>query len=89
MKYIQFFTKSTGYISGTIPPQFSDNNIKPIELLGSDGIFYLDGRCSLQSCINVGYNILPRKRIAIGFKIIQAQSLSDSGRILFTSNMKF
>ena len=27
MKYIQFFTKSTGYISGTIPPQFSDVNV--------------------------------------------------------------
>ena len=48
MKYYAIYLKnSTGYIEGTIPPEFSDSHIKPIDALGSDSIFYLDGRWSL------------------------------------------
>ena len=42
-KYIQFLSLSTGYIPGTIPPQFG-GPCTPIETLGSDGIYPLDGR---------------------------------------------
>ena len=45
-KYIQFLSLSTGYIPGTIPPQFGAL-CEPIEMLGSDGVYPLDGRwCS-------------------------------------------
>ena len=38
--FIQFKQLSTGYISGTIPPQFSKDNIKAIDTYGSFLIFF-------------------------------------------------
>ena len=44
--FIQFYTLSTGYIQGTIPPKFDKAHQKPIEALGSDGVLFVDGRWS-------------------------------------------
>ena len=48
MKYwIQFMGKSTGYIPGTIPPQFGVPTL--IDACGTDGMLPLDGRLSERS----------------------------------------
>lgn len=44
MYYVEFQKMSTGYIEGTIPPQFDDAHKKLIPALGSDGVQILDGR---------------------------------------------
>ena len=44
--FIQFYSLSTGYIQGTIPPKFDKAHQKPIEALGSDGVLFVDGRWS-------------------------------------------
>ena len=44
--FIQFYTLSTGYIKGTIPPKFDEAHQKPIEAMGSDGVLFVDGRWS-------------------------------------------
>lgn len=48
MKYwIQFMTMSTGYVAGTIPPQFGAPEL--IDVCGGDGVLPLDGRLSERS----------------------------------------
>ena len=84
--YIQFMTLSTGYIQGTVPPQFSDENKKPIDLLGSDGIVYLDNRLNLNNMIEKGFNVLNKhikKNSIVGFKVIAYnRSIQEKERIL-------
>lgn len=73
--YIQFYTMSTGYIEGTIPPKFG----KPvaIEAAGDRGIIRVDGRLSqvkiaaiaLQECKVRGF---------VGYKILKGVSLLDA-----------
>jgi hypothetical protein len=79
-------TLSTGYIQGTVPPQFSDENKKPIDLLGSDGIVYLDNRLSLNNMIEKGFNVLNKhikKNSIVGFKVIAYnRSIQEKERIL-------
>jgi len=70
--YVQFFTNSTGYVQGTIPPVFSKDNIKPVELLGSEGVYILDGRNSIDTMIEDAFLRIERlKRVheIIGFEI--------------------
>ena len=88
MKYVQFYQKSTGYIVGSIPPRFSDANIKPIEMCGSDGAYILDGRNNLNSMILDAEKRLEKIRTIhsiCGYKIIKAQRFSDTGTILFST----
>jgi len=70
--YVQFFTNSTGYVQGTIPPVFSKENIKPVELLGSEGVYILDGRTSIYTMVEDALLRIERlKRVheIIGFEI--------------------
>lgn len=70
--YVQFFENGTGYVQGTIPPVFSKENIKPVELLGSDGVYILDGRNSIDTMIEDAFlriDILKRVHEIIGFEI--------------------
>lgn len=89
MKYVQFYQKSTGYIAGSIPPRFSDANIKPIEMCGSDGVYILDGRNNLDNMILDAEKRLEKMRMIhtyiIGYKIIKAQRFSDTGTVLFST----
>ena len=89
--YVQFYTMSTGYIPGSLPPKFSDNFKKPTELLGSWGFFILDGRNNLETMINDAEhrkNQLNDHAI-IGYKIIKSRSLLEEGRVLYaTENVK-
>ena len=44
MRYARLFHMSTGYVAGSIPPVFREDNRKPIPDCGSDSIVYIDGR---------------------------------------------
>ncbi len=86
MKYIRFKTLSTGYIGGSVPPQFSDSHKKPIDLLGSDGVCCLDGRLNLDSMVNYAYQKIlkhNKKSSIIGFEIIRANDFLEEGKIIF------
>lgn len=77
MKYAQFFTMSTGYIAGTIPPRFDAANMRPIEACGSDGVHILDGRYRLARCIDVA-RAECRRRKYVGFTIMAGESFTNS-----------
>lgn len=66
--YIQFLTLSTGYVPGSIPPRFDDSLKKPIEMLGSDGVFKVDGRWNSATVHTVAREQAKSRR-AIGYKI--------------------
>jgi hypothetical protein len=66
--YIQFLTLSTGYVPGSMPPRFDDSRKKPIEMLGSDGIFQVDGRWNSGTVHAVALE-QAKKRRAIGYKL--------------------
>lgn len=81
--YCQFLQLSTGYIPDTIPPQFSEDYKKPIDMLGSDGVYILDGRKSLSNLIHdCDIMRLKKRNVPIGFKIIRADSFLDEGVIM-------
>ena len=85
MIYAQFKVLSTGYIDGSIPPQFSDDHKKPIDLLGSDGVAVLDGRKTITNLIFDAIKIMNNhinKNSIIGFEIIKANDFRGNGKIL-------
>ena len=83
--YCQFKILSTGYISGTIPPQFSENNKKPIYLLGSNGVYILDARKSIHTLVNdcIARKDKMKRSDIIGFEIIKANSFLDKGILIY------
>lgn len=85
--YCQFKVLSTGYIQGTIPPQFSEDNKKPIDLIGSEGVYILDGRNSLDNMINDCYNRLSKlnRKDVIGFEIVRSDKFTNDGKVLYKS----
>ena len=85
MIYAQFKVLSTGYIDGSIPPQFSDNNKKPIDLIGSDGVAVLDARKSTINLIFDAIKIMnnhTKKSSIIGFELIKANDFRGNGKRL-------
>ena len=68
---------STGYINGTIPPQFSEDNKKPIEGCGSDSVMLLDNRNSTNTMYYKCLSELKKRSKFIGFKIVKCNSLLD------------
>lgn len=60
-RYIQFYCESTGYVKGSIPPNF-DGPKYPIEAVGSDGVFVPDQRLSQASLHALARNIIENKR---------------------------
>ena len=82
--YIQFKSLSTGYIQGSIPPEFSKDNIKAIDKLGSDGIYYLDNRLSLQNMINKGFNLCTERGNKVGFSIVKYYDSISLGKEIKT-----
>ena len=82
--YIQFKSLSTGYIQGSIPPKFSKENIKAINSLGSDGIYYLDNRLSLENMINKGFNLCTERGNKVGFSIVKYYDRIQDGKEIKT-----
>lgn len=77
MKYAQFYKHSTGYVAGTIPPQFSTDNVKPIEAIGSNGVAIIDGRLNLSNARRIARETCA-KRGFIGYSLHIGASFSDS-----------
>jgi len=75
--YAQFFTYSTGYVAGTIPPRFDDAHKKLIEACGDRGIIHIDSRLTKltigliarETCQQRGYD---------GYQILKGNSLLDA-----------
>lgn len=89
--YCQFKVLSTGYVAGTIPPQFDENNKKPIDLIGSEGVYILDGRNSLNTLIydsRLRLDKMRRKDI-VSFEIIKAERFTDNGKVIYKSENLF
>lgn len=82
--YVQFYQMSTGYDGR----HFSEINKKPIEMLGSDGVFILDARTNLETMKDDAASRmqkLSKTRHIIGYKIIRTTSFLDPGRVLYSS----
>lgn len=65
--YAQFQTMGTGYIRGTIPPQFGSPY--PIDACGDRGIIKLDGRMSLAN-MHIIASAEQVKRGYIGYRLV-------------------
>lgn len=85
--FARFLHESTGYIEGSIPPKFSKDNVRPIEMLGSDGIYILDARNSLDTMINDCYSRIESMKALnkgiVGFEIHRGD-LRNS-RVIYTN----
>ena len=77
MKFIQFYSMSTGYIEGTIPPQFAEYNKKPIPACGSNSVYKCDGRWGLSAMHRVAKE-LGRERGFVGYSIESGDFLNHS-----------
>ena len=73
--YAQFFQLSTGYIPGTIPPQFGER--KPIEATGDRGLIQIDGRLSLNSMHEIAESEC-NKRGYFGWMLLRGNALRDA-----------
>lgn len=90
--YCQFFHESTGYVPGSIPPRFDDKYIKPIEMIGSDGVFILDARRSLHNMIEDCKEQIKRhikSKYIVGFEIRRANSFMEDGRVIYSTVKQF
>ena len=82
---------STGYIQGTTPPKFSNDNKKPIDACGSDSIVRLDGRKSiynLQNDVRTQINKTRRSDV-VRFRIVKAAQFLRNERIIYTSELLY
>lgn len=79
MRFAQFFTMSTGYVAGTIPPEFGTPS--PIEACGSNGVLIIDGRLSLHNATTIAAKVA-KEHGYIGFSIHQGESFSRSREVV-------
>ena len=77
MRYVQFFTLSTGYIAGTIPPKFDRSNRELIPSCGSDAVMRMDKRQGLGTAFVIAANECKRRGY-LGFQIMEGRSYSDA-----------
>lgn len=78
MRYVQLFKNSTGYVPGSIPPEFSPRHVKPIPDVGSDAVMRLDGRFSMQTCARFARVAANNRAGCVGFAIYAGSSYGDS-----------
>ena len=79
MRFAQFWTMSTGYIPGTIPPEFGTPS--PIEACGSNAVLVIDGRLSLHNAIVVAAKVA-KERGYTGFSIHKGESFSNNRELM-------
>lgn len=75
MLYAQFYQLSTGYIPGTIPPQFGEKKI--IEASGDRSTIIIDARLSLFNKDTIARQEC-EKRGFIGYSLHKGESFSRS-----------
>lgn len=79
MRFAQFFTMSTGYIPGTIPPEFGTPS--PIEACGSNAVLIIDGRLSLHNARQIAAKAA-KERGYVGYAIHQGESFNYSREVV-------
>ena len=77
MIFAQFYTDSTGYVEGTIPPVYRKEAVRLVEMLGSDGVAYLDGRYGVKRLHDTAREI-GKKRGAKGYRLFAGLSFRDA-----------
>lgn len=85
-RYCQFLVMSTGYVEGTIPPEFKEEYKQPIDMVGTDGVFKLDARIWIHGQINdcfQRYHQLKNVHEIVGFKIIEASNFREEGKLIY------
>lgn len=80
MKFAQFYKMSLGYVQGSVPPIFREENKRPIEACGSDGVLVMDGRFSLNTQRMVAKEVC-RQRGYIGFSLHEGGSFSVNRKV--------
>ena len=77
MKYVQFYTRSTGYVEGSIPPRFDEALKLPIEACGDRGVMIVDAsiRPSKVAAIAASEAV---KRGYIGYRVFQGRTFTDA-----------
>lgn len=76
MIFAQFYKMSTGYVEGSCPPEFREDNKKLIPDVGSESILILDGRKKLSSLI-IDANDICKKRGGLGFTLHKGDFRKD------------
>lgn len=83
--YCQFKVMSAGYVPNSLPPKYSDEYKKPVDKLGSDGVYILDGRNtltnSIQHCIDRAKKLGGK---IVGFDIVKSNRFSDNGTVVYS-----
>ena len=74
MIWAQFWTESTGYVEGSMPPRFEETAVRPIEACGSNGYMRLDARRSKYNNAGIARAECV-KRGWLGFSLIVGDAL--------------
>lgn len=72
--FAEFYTWSTGYIAGTIPPQFGEPKL--IAATGDRATIRIDSRLSPDNIKTIAENEC-KKRGFVGYKILKGNSLLE------------
>ena len=83
--FAEFYTLSTGYIAGTIPPQFGKPQL--ISATGDRSVIQIDSRLSHKNAMKIAEDEC-KKRGYIGYKILQGNSLLDCHAKTFVIKVK-
>lgn len=76
--YIQLYTMSTGYIEGTIPPQFGAP--KPTPDCGDKGVIKVDGRLKERSIVEIALQAC-RESEFVGYQVLKGKNLLEASPI--------
>ena len=82
--FAQFYSLSTGYVAGSIPPIFEETNKKPIEACGDRGVIILDARLSLKNMVHIAEDEA-RKRGYIGYSLHRGDFMRNTCVHKYTS----
>lgn len=80
MIYAQFFHMSTGFVPGSIPPQFDDAHKRPIEACGDRAVVVIDARLSAANIASIARAECV-KRGYVGYRIFEGESFARSSPI--------
>lgn len=80
MIYAQFFHIGTGFVPGSIPPQFDDAYKRPIEACGDRSVVVIDARLSAETIASIARAECV-KRGYVGYRIFKGDSLTRSSPI--------
>ncbi len=76
MLFAEFYSSSTGYVEGSIPPVFKKENIKLIPACGTDSRLQLDGRLTLANAASLARQTCKQRKFK-GFTINKGDYLNS------------